>query len=210
MRCSSGVHKNLLTFHPSYHYYIIIYYYLLITILIIALTSASVTLHQSRNKNYPYCLVDSGVQDSTGHWIGSGEISFNNDNILKQRLNIIGGFKVETPRVQAGKARAKQVSITTHPLNTKKKAVPSDRDGIDGGSSSIEIILDWLTTGSNYPRWRGNLEEGKTKKSLCAKMTQRMKQNGITHRDSKVVFFLLHFFWNRFICYVAIGISLIQ
>ncbi|KNZ44530.1 hypothetical protein VP01_9070g1, partial [Puccinia sorghi] len=94
---------------------------------------------------------------------------------------------------------AKQVSITTHPLNTKKKAVPSDRDGIDGGSSSIEIILDWLTTGSNYPRWRGNLEEGKTKKSLCAEMIQRMKQNGIIHRDTKVksnfiVLFLIWFY----------------
>jgi hypothetical protein len=60
-----------------------------------------------------------------------------------------------------------------------------ERDAVDGGSSSMEIVLDWLTTGSNYQRWRGNLEEGKTKKSLCAKIIEIMKNNGINHRDAK-------------------------
>ncbi|KNZ64525.1 hypothetical protein VP01_1019g6 [Puccinia sorghi] len=27
---------------------------------------------------------------------------------------------------------------------TKKKAIPWHRDGVDGGSSSIEIVLNWL------------------------------------------------------------------
>ncbi|KNZ44824.1 uncharacterized protein VP01_878g5 [Puccinia sorghi] len=33
---------------------------------------------------------------------------------------------------------------------TKTKAVPWDHNGIDGGSSSMEIVLKWLTTGTNY------------------------------------------------------------
>jgi hypothetical protein len=55
----------------------------------------------------------------------------------------------------------------TAPQNkwNKKKAVPWDRDGVDGGSSSVKIVLEWLTTGSNYPQWRDDLEEGKTKKN---------------------------------------------
>ncbi|OAV88933.1 hypothetical protein PTTG_28863 [Puccinia triticina 1-1 BBBD Race 1] len=30
-----------------------------------------------------------------------------------------------------------------------------DQDGINGGPSSIAIIVEWLTTGNNYLRWRG-------------------------------------------------------
>ncbi|KNZ60978.1 uncharacterized protein VP01_1472g7 [Puccinia sorghi] len=68
---------------------------------------------------------------------------------------------------------------------TKKKAVPWDRNGIDGGSSSMEIVLEWLTTGTNYQHWRGDLEEGKTKKSLCSEIIQMMNDNGINHHDAK-------------------------
>ncbi|KNZ61825.1 uncharacterized protein VP01_1351g4 [Puccinia sorghi] len=67
----------------------------------------------------------------------------------------------------------------------KKKAVPWDRNGIDGGSTSMEIFLNWLTTGTNYQCWRGDLEEGKTKKSLCLEIIQMMNDNGITHRDAR-------------------------
>ncbi|PLW37163.1 hypothetical protein PCASD_11120 [Puccinia coronata f. sp. avenae] len=75
----------------------------------------------------------------------------------------------------------------TAPQNksNKKKAVPWDRNGVDGGSSSVEIVLEWLTTGSNYPQWRGDLEEGKTKKSLCSEIIELMQANGIYHRDAK-------------------------
>ncbi|KNZ56296.1 uncharacterized protein VP01_243g6 [Puccinia sorghi] len=41
---------------------------------------------------------------------------------------------------------------------TKKKAIPWDRDS--------------LTYNPNYQRWRGGLEEGKTKKSLCSKIIE--------------------------------------
>jgi hypothetical protein len=75
----------------------------------------------------------------------------------------------------------------TDPQNksNKKKAVPWDQDGVNGGSSSLEIVLEWLTTGSNCQQWRGDLEEGKTKKSLCTEIIELMKENGIYHRDAK-------------------------
>ncbi|KNZ50052.1 hypothetical protein VP01_4625g1, partial [Puccinia sorghi] len=69
-----------------------------------------------------------------------------------------------------------------------------DCNGIDGGSSSMEIVLEWLTTGTNYQRWRGDLEEGKTKKSSCSKIIQMMNDNGINHRDAKGMY-TSPFFW---------------
>ncbi|PLW38247.1 hypothetical protein PCASD_19197 [Puccinia coronata f. sp. avenae] len=67
----------------------------------------------------------------------------------------------------------------------KKKAVPWDFDGVDGGSSSVEIVLEWLTTASNYSQWRGDLEEGKNEKSLSSEIIELMKENGIYQRDAK-------------------------
>ncbi|OAV86381.1 hypothetical protein PTTG_29940 [Puccinia triticina 1-1 BBBD Race 1] len=70
---------------------------------------------------------------------------------------------------------------------TKKKAVPWDRDGVDGGNSSMDIVLEWLSSDSNYQRWRGDLEEGKTKKSLCSEILQIMIASGITHRITQKI-----------------------
>ncbi|WAQ92570.1 hypothetical protein PtA15_17A51 [Puccinia triticina] len=85
-------------------------------------------------------------------------------------------------------AEAPATPITPAPKakkSTKKKAVPWDRDGDNGGDSSMDIVLDWLSSGSNYQQWRGDLEEGKTKKSLCSEILEIMVASGITHRDVK-------------------------
>ncbi|KNZ57517.1 hypothetical protein VP01_2139g9 [Puccinia sorghi] len=58
-------------------------------------------------------------------------------------------------------------STPAHPRptkQTKKKVVPWDCDGVEGGKSNITIILNWLSTGTNYQHWRGDTEHGKTKK----------------------------------------------
>ncbi|KAA1105797.1 hypothetical protein PGT21_019927 [Puccinia graminis f. sp. tritici] len=70
---------------------------------------------------------------------------------------------------------------------TKKKAIPWDRDGVNGGDSSIDIVLDWLSTGNNYERWRGDNEKGMTKTRLCSEIVHIMNQKGIRHRDTKGV-----------------------
>ncbi|KNZ58910.1 uncharacterized protein VP01_1835g2 [Puccinia sorghi] len=53
----------------------------------------------------------------------------------------------------------------------------------DGGRSSIKVVLDWISEGTNYLRWRGDVENGKTKKSLCSEVLQLMIYNGINHCD---------------------------
>ncbi|KAI9980407.1 hypothetical protein PInf_026351 [Phytophthora infestans] len=37
----------------------------------------------------------------------------------------------------------------------KKSNVYWDKDGVDGGKSSLDVLLNWMTIGTNYNRWRG-------------------------------------------------------
>ena len=44
------------------------------------------------------------------------------------------------------------------PSPTSKKSYKSwNKDNIAGGLLSIDIIVDWLSTGNNYARWRGDM-----------------------------------------------------
>ncbi|KAA1066680.1 hypothetical protein PGT21_021994 [Puccinia graminis f. sp. tritici] len=53
-----------------------------------------------------------------------------------------------------------------------------DTDGVDGGPSSITILLNWLATNNNYERWRTT----NSKKVMCDEIILEMSQNGIRHR----------------------------
>lgn len=77
-------------------------------------------------------------------------------------------------------------STSTRSLKNKKPYKPWSKDGINGGPSSLDIIVDWLTTGSNYARWRGD-GEGITKKTLAGEIIAKMRANGIDHRVAKDV-----------------------
>ena len=53
-------------------------------------------------------------------------------------------------------------------------------DGVDGGPSSLTILLDWITWWNNYSRWKGDAE-GLTKQTLCAEIIDLMKEAKIYH-----------------------------
>ncbi|WAR57220.1 hypothetical protein PtB15_8B267 [Puccinia triticina] len=84
-----------------------------------------------------------------------------------------------------------QIPQSTRP-KTKKPLIPWDCNGVNGGESSIEIVLEWLATGTNYELWQGDGERGRTKTRLCSEIFQMMNLRGITHRDTKVTSF--HYF----------------
>ncbi|KAI9983683.1 hypothetical protein PInf_007750 [Phytophthora infestans] len=41
----------------------------------------------------------------------------------------------------------------------KRKPTFWDRDGVNDGKSSLQVVLDWLSTETNYNKWRGNARE---------------------------------------------------
>ncbi|KAG1691646.1 hypothetical protein DVH05_026809 [Phytophthora capsici] len=57
-----------------------------------------------------------------------------------------------------------------------------EKDGVEGGPSSVDIILKWITTAGNLQRWRGDTAGGKTKKVLAAEIADLIKKAGITGR----------------------------
>ena len=69
--------------------------------------------------------------------------------------------------------------------NLKARKVPRkwEDDGVNGGPSSIDIILDWITSGTNYAKWRGDTGEV-TKQVLCEEIISLMTAAGIHHRKS--------------------------
>ena len=54
------------------------------------------------------------------------------------------------------------------------------KDGVDGGPSSLDVLVDWLTTGSNYARFRGDGVEGSTKTTLINEIIEKLN----FHRDN--------------------------
>ena len=76
----------------------------------------------------------------------------------------------------------------------KKKQLWAN-DGIDGGPSSMSILLDWLTTEGNYSRWKGSetqkgistwlgLKGGVKKETLCTEICNLIKNAGIMTRNN--------------------------
>ncbi|KAF4034994.1 hypothetical protein GN244_ATG13010 [Phytophthora infestans] len=67
----------------------------------------------------------------------------------------------------------------------KKAPIFWDSDGVDGGKSSLRVVLEWMTNPANYNKWRGSdRTSGKTKEALLAEIVAQLKAVGIEHRDS--------------------------
>lgn len=53
---------------------------------------------------------------------------------------------------------------------------------MEGKPTSMQILLDWLTTDNNYGRWHGGDITGKSKEALLGEILEIMHQNRIWHR----------------------------
>ncbi|EEY69718.1 uncharacterized protein PITG_06197 [Phytophthora infestans T30-4] len=63
----------------------------------------------------------------------------------------------------------------------KRKPTFWDRDGVNDGKSSLQVVLDWLSTETNYNKWRGSdRNSGSTKEALLKEIAAELSaaQNG--------------------------------
>ncbi|KAG1710166.1 hypothetical protein DVH05_017172 [Phytophthora capsici] len=68
---------------------------------------------------------------------------------------------------------------------TKKKPIFWDRDGVNEGKSSLQVVLDWLSTETNYNKWRGSdRNSGNTKEALLKEIVSELSAVGINHRST--------------------------
>lgn len=86
-----------------------------------------------------------------------------------------------------------QIAESSTGEKTKKKPIAwakdcqtIDEDGTKGWSS-YQVLLDWICTGDNYQRWRGD-SSGATNTALARKIVEEMKnKDKIYHRNVKDV-----------------------
>jgi hypothetical protein len=72
-------------------------------------------------------------------------------------------------------------SVSTSSSKQRKVYKKWEEDGVEGGPSSNDILLDWITT--NYARWKGDAG-GTSKQTLCGEVVCQMKEAGIYHRNA--------------------------
>ena len=66
-------------------------------------------------------------------------------------------------------------------LSDKRKTIPWDKDNVTENSpSSMQILLEWITTEGNYARYRGaDSTNGSTKLVICKEVTNLIAKAGI-------------------------------
>ncbi|KAI8460504.1 hypothetical protein BY996DRAFT_6722861 [Phakopsora pachyrhizi] len=76
-------------------------------------------------------------------------------------------------------------AVINEDLLIRKRHIRWDKDSIDGGRSSIEVLIDWLETDENYSQWIGHSELCLKKETLASEILSNMIKEGINHRDVK-------------------------
>ncbi|CEP17428.1 hypothetical protein [Parasitella parasitica] len=61
------------------------------------------------------------------------------------------------------------------------------KDGVNGGPSSMDVLVNWLSKKANYAKWKGDDCERIPKKSLLESIIEQMREVGIYHRLAKDV-----------------------
>jgi hypothetical protein len=78
---------------------------------------------------------------------------------------------------------------TSNAIKYKKPYKSWTKDGVNGGPSSIQVLIKWLSQKPNYKRWkRGDyLVDRIPKKELLEEIIDQLRQVGIYHRLTKDV-----------------------
>jgi hypothetical protein len=119
-------------------------------------------------------------------------------NVMKIGLDYFPGLELGSSSMSLSQALGS--TPDTPPLSATRAKHSWKIDGVNGGPSSNDIILDWICNPSNYERWQGARHgRGQNRESLCGEVVDKMKKNGIhwrTNRDIRTKIRELEFsFW---------------
>ena len=92
------------------------------------------------------------------------------------------------PKSKKVEPKANPTGITT-PVTDSTQSTPAkkywDKDGVNGGKSSLVILLDWVRAHGNYEKWKGGSKHsGISKESLCGEIVGLLKSAGISNRKN--------------------------
>ncbi|EFP86500.2 uncharacterized protein PGTG_12456 [Puccinia graminis f. sp. tritici CRL 75-36-700-3] len=57
-------------------------------------------------------------------------------------------------------------------------------DAVNGGPTSMDILVTWLSTPGNYDRWLSTPIPGPHREDFCTEIVEIMQQHGIHHRNA--------------------------
>ena len=78
---------------------------------------------------------------------------------------------------------SQMTAVSSTSAKTRKTPKKWEEDGLEGGPSSMDILLEWITFDNNYARWKGDAD-GASKQTLCCEIVGLMKEAGIHHRNA--------------------------
>ncbi|KAA1098059.1 hypothetical protein PGT21_027643 [Puccinia graminis f. sp. tritici] len=77
-----------------------------------------------------------------------------------------------------------EVTSQGHTHRQRTRDLPWDRDSVNGGPTSISILLNWLKTRGNYARWDAASFVRHEREQVCMEILTLMQTQGITHRHA--------------------------
>ncbi|KAA1118024.1 hypothetical protein PGT21_029898 [Puccinia graminis f. sp. tritici] len=70
-------------------------------------------------------------------------------------------------------------------------------DAVNGGLSSMAILVTWLSTPGNYERWLSTPISRNQREEFCTEIVEIMQQHGIHHRNPIGKSYILHLHGSR-------------
>ncbi|KAA1122296.1 hypothetical protein PGTUg99_036344 [Puccinia graminis f. sp. tritici] len=60
-----------------------------------------------------------------------------------------------------------------------------ERDGVNGGLTSIQLLLLWMTGQGNYARWWGSTFDRREREDVCTEIQEFFQIQGNIRRDTR-------------------------
>ncbi|OWY92644.1 hypothetical protein PHMEG_00038269 [Phytophthora megakarya] len=115
--------------------------------------------------------------------------SYNGPGTMLSLFGVSDGFNKAACGKRCYNAVVKQAKQRSAPVQTGKKRVLWHSDGPSDDVSSLSVLIDWITSGDNYDRYRGgDGQMGETKTGLVSQILRLIFVIGIkTVRTAKDV-----------------------